>query len=120
MATRLFAASPPLKRRMVSHDMANEAKTRVLPIMPMPALAGTGPNTPNTRLPMPPRPVAMAHSSKAISCGFRRQKKTAVIAAMNSTATLMKKSVWTSSCIHQANIEPSGHARSTHSRVIPL
>ncbi len=120
MATRPFAASPPLKRRMVSHDMANEAKTRVLPMMPMPALAGTGPNTPNTRLPMPPRPVAMAHSCKAISWGFRRQKKTAVIAAMNSTATLMKRSVWTSNCMHRANAQPMCRGRAIHCTVFPL
>ena len=120
MATRPFAGGPPLKRRMVSHDMANEAKTRTLPMMPMPRLAGTGPNTPNTRLPTPPRHIATAHSCKAVSWGFRRQKTTAVIAAMNSTATLMKKSVWTSIFIHRANTEPPGGARSAHSRVIPF
>ncbi len=104
IATRPFAGGPPLKRRIASHDMVNEAKAKLLPRMPMLRLAGTGPNTPNTRL----------------SRGFRRQKMTAVIAAMNSTATLMKKSVWTSICIHRANTEPPGRARSAHSRVIPF
>ena len=114
MATRTFAGDPPLKRRIASHDMVNEAKTKLLPRMPMPRLAGTGPNTPNTRLPMPPRHMATAHSCKAISWGFRRQKMTAVIAATNSTATLVKKSVWTSICMHQANTEPpEGPARLT-------
>src|ERR1700682_2560800 len=34
---------------MASHDMANEAKTRILPMMPMPGLEGKGSNHPQNQ-----------------------------------------------------------------------